>query len=140
MNFTTDGWRLTVIRDDGDVRLYTESMFLHTVKKALNARGFDFVKRLMSADGHMTGECQHYLKTRKGSKTPHVFLYDGKYAIRDITKHYNAVGYADLEITYDVYGAQGELECAKMFDAMFTDVESHRAGVGTYISYMEANK
>lgn len=53
-----------VTREPGDPRAGTESQLLHWMKKVLNEKGFDFIKKLMWKDGHMVSDDQHYLRAR----------------------------------------------------------------------------
>ena len=52
-----------------------ESTLLHHIKKILNARGYDLIKKRMWRDGHMMDEMQQYLRTRKPSGDPKKDIY-----------------------------------------------------------------
>lgn len=76
----------TVTREPGDPKMRdggfgtAESRLLHHVKKVLNARGFDLVKRRTQSDGHMYGwERTVYLRDRKWR----FCIVDGNWALND---------------------------------------------------------
>jgi hypothetical protein len=115
IEFNPEATRLTLFREPADYRPRRSvwnpdplSTLLHWVKNALNARGFDLVKRRMWRDGHMYGdETLSYLRTRKPtSPGPHVYVYDGDYAIRDAVRDWWVEGEIELLVEHDVYHRQ----------------------------------
>lgn len=99
MKITLGNRWLTVQREQGDPRFYSggqgsgESRLLYHVKKALNARGLDLIKKRMWKDGHLVGdETTQYLRA---SKLPVALgdiesIYDHAYAIGNSVREFNA--------------------------------------------------
>jgi hypothetical protein len=81
----------TVQREQGDPKLRdgswgdAESLLLYRVKKALNAQGYDLIKKRMWRDGHLVDENQLYLRDRKWRFA----IYDLSWAIRNSATTYN---------------------------------------------------
>ena len=86
----TNNINCVVTREAGDRKPYTESALLHAIKKALNDRGHDLVKRIMAKDGHMVGgdTGPHYLRDRKRRYC----IWDDAYAVRLLHETYKAEG------------------------------------------------
>jgi hypothetical protein len=61
-----------------------ESRLLYHIKKILNARGYDLIKKHMAKDGHLMDDMQQYLRTRKPSGNPEkdIYIYNGKWQIK----------------------------------------------------------
>ena len=81
-----------VRRELGDPRVGTESQLLHYMKRALNAQGFDFIKKLMWKDGHMVSDDQHYLRARnvKSLKPGDIYAISSSYwQIYSLHEDYN---------------------------------------------------
>jgi len=108
-HFCSDGENadVTFIREDGDPKFYGmkhakgEHALMAYLKKWLNARGFDFIKKRVQDDGHMVGdEYQPYLRCRakgkKQLKNSHPFaLISGFYALYGTNEDWNK-GKVDL--------------------------------------------
>jgi hypothetical protein len=75
MNVTINSHTVAVVRTK---KYYKETAFWHDLKKAMQAMGFDVIKKLMYKDGHMVDDNQHYLRDRKWGYC----VYDGEHAIR----------------------------------------------------------
>lgn len=56
---------IEVIRENGDPKIYSESLFLYKVKEKMQAAGYDVIKKLMHKDGHLVADTQHYIRDRK---------------------------------------------------------------------------
>ena len=88
---------VTFYREEGDPHFHGikhakgEHALLHFIKKWLNARGFDLIKKRAQQDGHMLGDqYQPYLRCRhKNSNSPHIMLYSGNYALRGANEDWN---------------------------------------------------
>ena len=91
MRVIIHGQTATVTREKRDTRIRggtwgtPEAAFFGRVRDALRARGLDVIRQEMAADGHLVSEGQHYVRARDGS----FCLYDGSYAVRDITEEFN---------------------------------------------------
>ena len=85
---------LFVCRGKGDKPIYSESQLLYRVKLELNKLGYNFIKKLMWKDGHLTSEGQHYLRARKVPVKHGEIesIWDTNYQVRDAAKDYNAGG------------------------------------------------
>jgi hypothetical protein len=84
-----DRTTLTVIREEGDPRMKNESVFLHHLKKHLNSKGCEFIKKRMWKDGHMVDETQQYLRNGKCLQDATMAIWSGFYAIRDASVDFN---------------------------------------------------
>jgi hypothetical protein len=86
---------LTATREEGDPKIYSESLLLHGIKKELIKQGHDVIKKRMWKDGHLYGDDKlQYIRSRnKGKKFQNshdfIMVYDGNYAIRAMEKEYN---------------------------------------------------
>jgi hypothetical protein len=85
-----------------------ESALFHFIKKWLNERGFDCIKKRAQSDGHMVGDqYQPYLRDRKGKWC----IISGFYALRDANKDWNE-GCVDLNFHGDAIKFREKLEGA----------------------------
>ena len=73
-----------------------DSVFLYRLKRELNKKGFNLIKKRMVSDGHLTNEDRQYLRDRKWT----VFVYDPDYMLRDCQEEYNLTGKTKLRIDY----------------------------------------
>ena len=82
---------LNITREKGD-KWQGESELLHNIKKALNGKGFDFIKKLMWKDGHLVDDRQHYIRARKlPAKAGEIeSIWDTSWQIRGTHEPYNA--------------------------------------------------
>ena len=102
MKVTTEEYYLAVEREPGDPKFYdsrssrgsAESRLLYHVKKKLNSMGYDFIKKRMWKDGHLTDEDQHYIRARKLPVKPGEIyaIYFSAYMLRSAAEDYNAGG------------------------------------------------
>ena len=83
-----------------------ESRLLHHVRKILDRRGCDLIKKRMWRDGHMFG-CEHSqsLRSRNIKAVPSLYLYHADYALEVAAESFNVLGRAVLDV---VYGAGRE--------------------------------
>jgi hypothetical protein len=67
-----------------------ESRLLHMMKVKLNARGNEFIKKLMWRDGHLTDDHRSYLRT-KGPKSPglHAMIHHERYEVEIAAELFN---------------------------------------------------
>ncbi|KKM74878.1 hypothetical protein LCGC14_1395960 [marine sediment metagenome] len=89
----------TVEREPGDPKFRNggwgsgESRLLYHVKRVLNARGHDLIKRRMHKDGHLMGDdSMQYLRTRNTRAPIVLAIYDGNWQIRDAAEDFNREG------------------------------------------------
>ena len=106
----------TVTREPGDPKFHNsgwgaqgnqgESKLLYYVKKILNARGYDLIKKRIQKDGHMMGDqYQQYLRARKSSKDPskNIYIYNHRYAIEGAEEEFNKNGSVTLMVAFNVF-------------------------------------
>ncbi len=99
-----------VFRELGDKAFYGivnakgESALLYAIKKHLNERGYDLIKKRMCKDGHLVDDMQQYLRPRKpsGNSIKDIYIYNGSWAIEGAEKRYNA-GSVRLELCREVF-------------------------------------
>ncbi len=83
-----------------------EHALFHFIKKWLNERGFDCIKKRAQSDGHMVGdEFQPYLRERKGKWC----IISGFYALRGANEDWNE-GLVDLNFHGDALSFQQQLK------------------------------
>jgi hypothetical protein len=107
MKLSFDGNTLNVKREDNDPKYYGnvsgESNLLHAIKKELNQRGYDLIKKRMWKDGHLVDDLQQYLRTRKkGSGKADIYIYSVFWAIRGANEDFNK-GEVSLNVDYNVF-------------------------------------
>ena len=92
MLISEQGNHLKIKKQEGD-RFYTESALYNAVKKALNLKGHDLVKRRAWQDGIMFGGDELlYLRDRKKR---YCFI-DLDYAINELAQTFNRMGFCSL--------------------------------------------
>ncbi|OJW24485.1 MAG: hypothetical protein BGO49_22585 [Planctomycetales bacterium 71-10] len=83
-----------------------ESRFLHNVRKILDRRSYDLIKKRMWRDGHLFGsEHLQYLRSRKLRVVPSLYVYHADAALEVAAENYNVLGRATFDV---VYGAGRE--------------------------------
>lgn len=110
MKVEIKGHACIVTREDGDPKYYGnhqaagESRLLHQVKLALNAQGYDLIKKRMCSDGHLKDDCQQYLRTRNKTGDPKrdIYVYNESFALRGANDDYNK-GQVVLNVVFDVF-------------------------------------
>ena len=101
---------IEVFREKGDKAYYGvmnaagESNLFYAIKKYLNARGYDLIKKRMHKDGHMVDVMQQYIRTRKPTGDPEkdIYILNGMWAIDGAEVDYNA-GSVILQLHTDVF-------------------------------------
>jgi hypothetical protein len=80
-----------ITREEGDPKIYNESLLLYKVKQELIKQGYDVIKKRMWKDGHLYGdETLQYIRMRNYKDEKNFFqIYDNFYAVRAMTKEYN---------------------------------------------------
>jgi len=110
----------TVIKEKGDpsfrargyggTPIAQASRIFYHVKNTLNKRGYDLIKKRMVGDKpffHMTDDLNQYVRTRKASsKTPHIYIYDNSYMVRDAGKELDKTGYVDFSLGTNIFNLQ----------------------------------
>jgi len=79
---------ITIIREEGDKKVYNDSTLMRHIARKLNEMGYNVVKKLMWRDGHMVDDNLTYIKTKRTDEQS-FFIYDGAYNIRSAYKDYN---------------------------------------------------
>jgi len=70
-----------------------ESRLLYHVKRILNKRGHDFIKKRMHKDGHMVSENQLYLRTRRTWHSLTCFaIWNSNWAVAGVERDFNENG------------------------------------------------
>ncbi len=101
---------IEVFREKGDKGYYGvknaagESNLFYAIKKHLNARGYDLIKKRMHKDGHMVADMQQYIRTRKPTGDPEkdIYIINGMWAIEGAEIMYNA-GSVVLQLHTDIF-------------------------------------
>tara|TARA_R100000808_G_C2154207_1_gene165032 strand:- start:5137 stop:5475 length:339 start_codon:yes stop_codon:yes gene_type:complete len=84
-----------VTREKGDPKYYGtmngagESRLLHAIKKALNAKGYNFIKKRMYKDGHMVDDLQQYLRMKSPVKGKLLAIYNNQWAVTGANDLFN---------------------------------------------------
>jgi hypothetical protein len=89
----------------GVVNAAGESRLLYHIKKILNARGYDLIKKHMAKDGHLVSDMQQYLRTRKPTGNPNkdVYIYNGMWQIEGAEVEFNEKGRVTLSMLTNVF-------------------------------------
>ena len=115
MQVKIEGNQCIVTREKGDRKYYRggwgdgESQLLYAVKKILNARGYDLIKKRMWKDGHLWGDdTTQYLRTRKPSGNPlkDIYIFNDYWQIRGAEEDFNKEGRTVLAVTTDVFNKE----------------------------------
>ena len=78
-----------------------ESRLLHHVKRILNQRGYDLIKKRMWRDGHIVGtEYSQYLRSRHVRGTPSLCIYHANHAVEISAELFNKIGMVELAVEY----------------------------------------
>lgn len=103
---------VTFYREENDPKFYGiryaagESNLLFYIKTWLNQRGFELIKKRAWKDGHLLDDKQQYLRAnKKSSKSPHICIYSGFFAIEGAEKPWNE-GEVDLMLETDIFNCQ----------------------------------
>ncbi len=94
----------------------TSSVLLYRLLRALNANGFDLIKKRMADDEIHVGvdDKQQYLRSRHNrTEAPHIYVRDDESAVRSAVDDYNKFEPVHLRVTFNVYGTQND--CADRF-------------------------
>ena len=91
-------YHCTTTREEGDPKIYSESLLLYRVKQELIKQGYDVIKKRMWKDGHLVDDTQSYIRSRKDNKDSFA-IWDTSYAIRFTYEDYNKDG--ELELTVE---------------------------------------
>ena len=94
----------------GVVRAKGESLLLYQIKKILNAKGYNLIKKRMCKDGHLVDDLQQYLRTRKPSGNPKkdVYIWNGMWAIKGAEAYLREEGVVTLSMMTDVFNKKGK--------------------------------
>ena len=101
----TDNY-LTIQREQDDPKFGTESHLLYFLKSKLTEQGYDLIKKRMWKDDHLVDYRQQYLRTRSPkSSGPHVYIWNGHWAIEGAEREWNAGNEVTLCVERDVFNA-----------------------------------
>jgi hypothetical protein len=91
----------------GTVNAAGESRLLHHLKKILNARGYDLIKKHMAKDGHLMSDMQQYLRTRKktGKPSKDIYIYNSMWSINGADFYLRLNGSFTFSVVRDVFNA-----------------------------------
>ena len=91
----------------GTVNAAGESRLLYHVKKILNARGYDLIKKHMAKDGHLMGDMQQYLRTRKktGKPSRDIYIYNPMWNVQGADFYLKRDGKFIFTLVRDVFNA-----------------------------------
>jgi hypothetical protein len=92
-------------RFSGNVNAAGESRLLHHVKKILNERGYDLIKKRMWKDGHLVDDMQQYLRTRKKSDNGmhDIYIYNGYWNAMGADGLLNRDGSVTLTVVRNIF-------------------------------------
>ena len=92
-----------------------ESRLLHHVKRILNQRGYDLIKKRMWRDGHLFGSDEtQYLRSRDLKMIPSLQVYHSNYATEIAAELFNKLGMVELTVGY---GLTEEGDCPLAVDS-----------------------
>ena len=99
-----------VVREKGDPRFKAgtwgdgESRLLYWVKRILNQRGLNLIKKHMWRDGHLVDDKQQYLRTRNPRcPKPHLMIMNDRWVIEGADTTFNREGAVELRVWRDVF-------------------------------------
>jgi hypothetical protein len=92
-------------RFSGTVNAAGESRLLYHVKKELNSRGYDLIKKRMYKDGHMVDDLQQYLRTRKPSDNGihDIYIYNANWNVEGAEERLNRDGVVHLTVIRNIF-------------------------------------
>lgn len=92
-------------RFSGVVNAAGESRLLYHVKKILNERGYDLIKKRMWKDGHLMDNMQQYLRSRKpsGNGTHDIYIYNPNWIVEGADAALNRDGKVVLTVVRNVF-------------------------------------
>lgn len=111
MKVEITGGACVVTREPGDpifsgiANAKGESRLLYHVKKILNTRGYDLIKKRMAKDGHLVDDMQQYLRSRKPAGDPAncICIYNDQWAIEGADDVLRRNGKVTLRIVTDIF-------------------------------------
>ena len=82
-----------------------ESHLLFHIKKILNAKGYNLIKKRMWKDGHLVDDIQQYLRTRKPSGNPKkdICIYNSNFAIEGADETFKSKGKVYLSVIRHIF-------------------------------------
>jgi hypothetical protein len=92
-------------RFSGVVNAAGESRLLYHIKKELNKRGYDLIKKRMWKDGHLVDSMQQYLRTRKKSDNNihDIYIYNGNWNVEGADERLNRDGTVTLTVVRCIF-------------------------------------
>lgn len=92
-------------RFSGVVNAAGESRLLFHVKKILNKRGYDLIKKRMWKDDHMVDDMRQYLRTRKpsGDVNKDIYIYNSNWNVEGAESALNRDGKVVLTVERNVF-------------------------------------
>jgi glutaredoxin len=81
---------------------------LHFIKKWLNERGFELIKKRAWKDGHMLDDKQQYVRiNKKSSDSPHIHFYNGNWNLKGAEEEWNK-GQVTFCLNVDIFDCQND--------------------------------
>lgn len=92
-------------RFSGVVNAAGESRLLYHIKKILNNRGYDLIKKRMWKDGHLVDDLQQYLRTRKptGNGIHDIYIYNPLWSVSGADEILNERGVVHLTVVRNIF-------------------------------------
>jgi len=111
VNLNINAHYCEVIRESDDIvfsgicNAAGESRLLYHVKKILNNRGYDLIKKRMAKDGHLVSDTQQYLRTRKPSGDPkkNLCIYNTEWCINGADFYFRKNGRVLLRVETGIF-------------------------------------
>jgi len=79
-------------------RVAGESAFWVMLKRSLQSKGHNVIKKEMIKDGHMVSVGIYYVRSRNMAKPDAFAIWDSSYAVRDVAKDFNSGGPVTLSL------------------------------------------
>ena len=111
MQVTISGNKCIVTKEAGDPRFSGminaagESRLLYHIKKILNEKGYNLIKKRMHKDGHLVSDMQQYLRTAKRTGNPDkdIYIYNSNWNVEGADEVLNRDGTVILSVEKDVF-------------------------------------
>lgn len=89
----------------GVVNASGESRLLYHIKKILNARGYDLIKKRAYKDGHLLSNMQQYLRARKPTGNPNkdIYIYNPNWNVCGADEDLRRDGMVTLTVVRNVF-------------------------------------
>jgi hypothetical protein len=130
MKVTLNKYNLEVKKETGDKNIYSESTFLHKIKKELIKQGYDVIKKRMAKDGHMFGsDTTQYIRsrdTKENRKMGGFYVYDGNYALKLSYEDYNMKGVMSFNVERNIFEVKATSVKTEMTEGVYQPTKEHK--------------